>query len=72
MQKTIYIFRGSPASGKGTITNEFIKQIPGKVALLELDKFRWGFHLKNRKIVDITEDEHQLAYKNFYQSLKII
>ncbi len=70
MQKKIYIFRGSPASGKGTITDEFIKQVPGKVALLELDKFRWGFHFKNRKITDITEDDHQLAYNNFLSVLE--
>jgi tRNA uridine 5-carbamoylmethylation protein Kti12 len=65
-----YVFRGAPASGKGTITKELIKLIPSKVAYLELDEFRWGFHLNNRKIEDITEDEHKLAYDNFLSVLE--
>jgi len=65
MKKQVFIFRGSPASGKGTITAEFIKQIPGKVVYLELDTFRWGFHLYNRVVADVSDAEHQLAYKNF-------
>lgn len=68
--KRIYIFRGSPASGKGTITAEFLKQLPGKVVFLELDKFRWGFHLVNRKVVDVEEREHQLAYENYLSVLE--
>jgi predicted kinase len=68
--KQIFIFRGSPASGKGTITLEFLKKIPGKVALIELDKFRWGFHLFNRSAPDITPEEHQLAYKNYLNVLE--
>ncbi|MCA9350938.1 hypothetical protein KC874_04585 [Candidatus Saccharibacteria bacterium] len=70
MQKKIYIFRGSPASGKGTITEEFIKQLDGKIAFLELDNFRWGFHLKNRVVADIGQKEHLLAYKNFLSVLE--
>ena len=65
MTKKIFIFRGSPASGKGTITDAFIKTIAGKVAYIELDTFRWGFHLKNRKIADVGDEEHQLAYENY-------
>jgi predicted kinase len=67
---SIYIFRGSPASGKGTITAEFLKQLPGKVVFLELDKFRWGFHLVNREVGDVSEVEHQLAYKNYLSVLE--
>jgi predicted kinase len=70
MHKKIFIFRGSPASGKGTITQELIKQIPGKIALLELDKFRWSFHLVNRAVPDVTYDEHTLAYNNLLSVLE--
>lgn len=68
--KKIFIFRGSPSSGKGTITKEFMKQIPGKVAYLEEDKFRWGFHLINRSVPDISDEEHELAYKNYLSVLE--
>lgn len=68
--KKIYIFRGSPASGKGTITKEFLKLIPGKVVFLELDKFRWGIHLVNRKISEVVIEEHELAYKNYLSVLE--
>ena len=37
-----YVFKGAPASGKGTITKKFIKLIAGRVSLLELDNFRCG------------------------------
>lgn len=68
--KKIFIFRGSPSSGKGTITKEFMKQVPGRVAYLEEDKFRWGFHLMNRSVSDISEEEHELAYKNYLSVLE--
>jgi len=68
--KQIFIFRGSPASGKGTITSEFLKIIPGRVVFIELDKFRWGFHLVNRSVPDIVDEEHQLAYKNYLSVLE--
>ena len=66
----VYVFRGSPSSGKGTITEAFIKELRGKVAYIELDKFRWGFHLLNRSIPEISEDEHHLAYKNYLSVLE--
>jgi len=68
--KKIFIFRGSPASGKGTVTKEFLKLIPDKVAFLELDKFRWGFHLVNRQVSDVSVEEHQLAYDNYLSVLE--
>lgn len=68
--KKIYIFRGSPASGKGTITEQFTKLLKCPVAFLELDKFRWGFHLVNREIPEITDEEHSLAYKNYLSVLE--
>lgn len=65
-----YVFRGAPASGKGTLVKEFIKLIPRKVAYLELDNFRWGFHLYNRQVKDVTPDEHKFAYENFLMMLE--
>lgn len=65
MNKQAYIFRGSPASGKGTLTELLIKEFKAKTALLELDTFRWGFHYINRKIEDISDEEHTFAYQNF-------
>lgn len=62
--KQLFIFRGSPASGKGTITKSFTERLTGRVALLELDKFRWGIHLIGRTVPDVGEDEHILAYQN--------
>ncbi|MFP4022545.1 MAG: AAA family ATPase [Candidatus Paceibacterota bacterium] len=68
--KKIYIFRGPPSSGKGTITEVFLKTLDGKVAYIELDVFRWGFHLKNRAVPDVTIDEHELAYQNYLSVLE--
>ncbi len=68
--KKVFAFRGSPASGKGTITDQFKKLVPGRVAFLELDTFRWGFHLVNRTVPDIQDDEHQLAYENYLSVLE--
>ncbi len=68
--KKAYVFRGSPASGKGTLTKGFLKLLKGKVAFLELDNFRWGFHLTNRDISEVTGDEHLFAYNNFLLMLE--
>lgn len=65
-----YVIRGAPASGKGTLSKKFVKLIEGKIAYLELDTFRWGFHTENREVKDITEDEHQFAYNNFLLMLE--
>lgn len=65
-----YVFRGPCASGKGTLTKAFAKTLSGKVALLELDEFRWRFHLIGRNVGDITEGEHYLAYQNFLSVLE--
>ena len=68
--KEIYIFRGAPSSGKGTITEAFIKTLNGKVTYIELDTFRWGFHLNNRTVPNVTPNEHQLAYQNYLSVLE--
>jgi predicted kinase len=64
MKPHIYIFRGAPASGKGTIVPEFAKLLPKPVALIEQDKLRWGIHLIGRSIQEITAEEHRMAYEN--------
>lgn len=61
MSHNAYVFRGAPASGKGTIVPEFCKSLPSPVALIEQDKFRWGIHTFGREIADITNEEHALA-----------
>lgn len=60
---SVYIFRGAPASGKGTIVPAFCKLLPTPLALIEQDKFRWGIHLFGREIRDIEDGEHRLAHR---------
>ena len=64
MKPPIYIFRGSPASGKGTLVPEFCKLLDSPVALIEQDTFRWGFHLIGRNVPDVQDEEHMFAHKN--------
>ncbi len=68
--KKIFIFRGAPSSGKGTITEAFMKKLDGRLSYIELDTFRWGFHFKNRIVPDIADDEHKLAYENYLAVLE--
>jgi len=62
--KSVYIFRGAPATGKGTVVPAFIKLLPTPAALITEDTFRWDFHLASRTIQDVTDDEHMFAYRN--------
>jgi predicted kinase len=64
MKPTVYIFRGAPATGKGTVVPEFCKLLPKPVALIEQDALRWNFHLIGRKVSEVTDEEHVLANKN--------
>jgi predicted kinase len=64
MKPHVYIFRGAPASGKGTIAPEIAKLLPKPVALIEQDKLRWGFHLIGRSVGDIDPKEHRFANEN--------
>lgn len=64
MKPVVYIFRGAPATGKGTIVPEFCKLLPKPVAFISQDVLRWGFHLIGRKVSEVTDDEHILANKN--------
>lgn len=60
----VYIFRGAPASGKGTLLPEFCKLLPSPVALIEQDQFRWGLHLVGRSVFNISDAEHKFAHQN--------
>lgn len=62
-KRKVYIFRGAPASGKGTIVPMFCKLLPLPIALIEQDKFRWGIHTFGRKKLDISDEEHFLAHR---------
>jgi predicted kinase len=64
MKRLVYIFRGAPATGKGTIVPEFCKLLPKPVACIEQDKLRWSFHLIGRSVAEVDDSEHILANKN--------
>lgn len=64
MKPQAYIFRGPPASGKGTIVPAFAQLLPKPVALIEQDKLRWGIHLIGRSVEEVTSEEHHMAYEN--------
>ncbi len=64
MPNNVYIFRGGPASGKGTITKEFCKLLGQPTALIQQDNLRWNFHLVGREIPDVTDKEHRFANSN--------
>jgi predicted kinase len=63
MPKDVYVFRGAPASGKGTVVPQFCESLSKPVALIQQDKFRWGIHTFGREIADISDEEHTLAYR---------
>lgn len=63
MPKDVFVLRGAPASGKGTIAKHFSESLPKPVALIEQDIFRWGIHTYGREIADISDVEHTLAYR---------
>ena len=64
MKPTVYIFRGAPATGKGTVIPKFCEQLPKPVAFISQDVLRWDFHLIGRKVSEVTDDEHVFANKN--------
>lgn len=64
MKRPVYIFRGSPASGKGTLVPLFCKMLPQPVALIEHDTLRWGFHKVGRVYAEVGEEEHLFAFNN--------
>lgn len=68
--RTLYIFRGSSASGKTTITPLFCELLPRPVALLEHDQWRWGVHLIGREPKDVDPGEHVLADELYLHTLE--
>jgi predicted kinase len=63
MMKHVYVFRGAPASGKSTVVPLFCETLPKPVTLIEQDKFRWGIHTFGRKVSEVTDEDHALAYR---------
>ncbi len=61
MKPTVYIFRGAPASGKGTVVPKFCELLPKPVALISQDVLRWGFHRIGRPV-----GEFNKLYNNVY------
>jgi len=70
MKKKAILLRGAPASGKSTLSHQLVKCFEEKAALIDLDTFRWHFHLTNRSIHDITPEEHAFAYQNLLTLLE--
>jgi len=62
--KSVYIVRGAPASGKGTLVPEFAKLLQTPVAHIDQDVFRWNFHLVGRQVSDVSDAEHMFAYQS--------
>lgn len=60
----VYIFRGAPAAGKGSLLPSFCKLLPKPVALLEQDFFRWDLHLAGRTVLEVQDEEHTFAHQN--------
>lgn len=63
-QPRVLIFRGAPASGKGTITKKICAQLSNPVALIEQDVFRWDIHTVGRSVPEVSLKEHAFAYRN--------
>jgi len=64
MRKTVYIFRGAPASGKTTLSRSLARKLPKPVATLEQDYFRWGIHNFSKPKSKVLHGEHILADRN--------
>lgn len=74
MKKQVYVFRGSPLSGKSTLAPLFCQSVPQPAACLAHDTLRWDFHSLNRHFTTVTSEEHRFAFENlrvlFEQYLK--
>jgi len=74
MKYKVYIFRGSPLSGKSTLASAFSSLLPKPVAGIRHDMLRWDIHRLDRHFTEVTPDEHRFAFENlvvlFEQYLK--
>ena len=61
MTPKIILIRGSPATGKTTLSKNLAKQINGKVSVLSLDEFKWIMtaHVPRDK------NDFQIAFDNY-------
>lgn len=60
----IYVLRGAPASGKGTVAPLFCESLPKPVSLIAQDVLRWDFHLIGRQVSEVEDWEHKFANDN--------
>jgi predicted kinase len=74
MTHKVYIFRGSPLSGKSTIAPLFSGLLPKPVACIRHDMLRWDVHKMDRHFTEVSSEEHRFAFENlvmlFEQYLK--
>lgn len=74
MKNKVYIFRGSPLSGKSTLAPLFSSLLPPPVAVIRHDMLRWDVHKMDRHFTKVTVEEHRFAFENlavlFEQYLK--
>jgi predicted kinase len=63
MSKNVYAFRGSPASGKTTISALFCETLPRPMTFLRHDLFRWELHTHGRTVPEVSEADHALAFE---------
>lgn len=63
MSMDVYVFRGAPASGKGTVVPLFCAEMLQPVTLIEHDAFRWGPHTAGRPVADVSEEEHAESFR---------
>lgn len=64
MKYKVYIFRGSPLSGKSTLAPAFSSLLPKPVAGLRHDMLRWDIHRLDRHFTEVSSDEHRFAFEN--------
>lgn len=74
MEYKVYIFRGSPLSGKSTLAPAFSSLLPKPVAGIRHDMLRWDIHRLDRHFTEVSSEEHRFAFENlvmlFEQYLK--
>ena len=66
MKPKLIIIRGSPASGKSTLTRNLAKNINGKIALLIVDEFRWVMTAHENR----DEKDYAISFDNFLYALE--
>ena len=70
----VYLFRGSPLTGKTTLAPAFARLLPKPVAGIRHDMLRWDIPQMDRHFTAVPLQEHRFAFENlrvlFEQYLK--